>query len=109
MEATAGSGRANPTWAIIGAALLVLLIGGGIVFWRVANPERVPAPASFTQFKAGDQSFQCEYPAGWDSSGASSGAIASGAHFQKASAMIDVTSDLTGSLMGDIARASSQQ
>ena len=102
------SNRTGSPWAIIAVVLVVVLAGGGIVFWKLSNPERVSAPTAFTVFKAGDQSFQCEYPQGWQTAAAEAGAIASGALFQKASAKIDITADLAGSLMGDIARSSNQ-
>jgi hypothetical protein len=66
--------------------------------------ERAAAPASYTAYTAPDKAFKCMAPAGWEASSSSSQAVMSGAVFHKGSAVIDITADLQGSLMGDIVR-----
>ncbi len=67
--------------------------------------EKLTAPTSYAQFKASDGAFQCDYPSGWESRSAAGQGVMSAGVFKKGGALIDVTADLQGSLMGDIARS----
>lgn len=94
--------------------ILVLLAVGALVlgalfFLQASKPERTAAPTKYARFIAPDRSFVCEAPAGWDKKSAGAHGIMSGALFTNGKAKIDITSDLQGSLMGDIARATSAQ
>lgn len=89
----------------------VLFVGAliAIFFLRASKPAPIAAPAAFAPYKAADGSFACLGPKGWQRQGGASGAIRAGVLFQQDAAKIDVSSDLAGSLMGDIARASNAQ
>jgi len=89
----------------IAAGVLALVAGLGYAGWHSMSPKPVPAVAAFGSYAAPDQSFVCESPTGWQMTSAASGAIQSGALFQSQAARIDITSDLQGSLMGDVARS----
>ena len=64
----------------------------------------VPAPTSYAVYENKDSEFKCEYPADWEAKGG--GKKNHYAKFTKGSAVIDVKTDLTGSIMGDIAASS---
>jgi hypothetical protein len=66
----------------------------------------VEAPASFASYNAKDGSFACEYPDGWETAGGGKGH--QWAKFTSGSAEIKVQTNITGSLMGDIAQARNQ-
>ncbi|MBC8103308.1 MAG: hypothetical protein H7Z41_12030 [Cytophagales bacterium] len=95
-----------------------LLIGGGVLlavvlvalFFTVASrPDHVAAPKVFKPYTAADRSFVCVAPGGWGRRVSSAQGIESRVLFQKGDAKIDIASDLMGSLMGDMARASDAQ
>jgi hypothetical protein len=69
------------------------------------EPARIAAPKEFVKYSASDKSFDCVYPKGWEVTSASSHGVEGGALFKTGLAKIDITSDLAGSLMGDIARS----
>ena len=96
--------RSGPApWVYIVGSLVVLgVLGGGLLFFLKA-PDPVPTPKSFTTYTASDKSFVCQAPAGWETISASAGGVEGGALFKKGDAKIDITADLAGSLMGDIA------
>ncbi len=88
-----------------GRPLVALVFTAGTLLAGCSQPAT--APTSFTTHNATDQSFQCEHPADWEAEGG-------GAHgyyhlrVRRGSAAINVTADLVGSLMGDIARSFGQ-
>ena len=90
--------RASNFRRIIGFIPVAALLLSG------CGQEKAAAPASYTAYTAPDKAFKCLAPAGWETSSSSSQAVNSGALFRKGSAVIDVTADLQGSLMGDIVR-----
>jgi hypothetical protein len=84
------------------AVCLLTLVGGGVFVLTASRPKPVVVPKTFKTFAAADGSFRCEYPEGWKKRSGDSHGIASLARFQSGGAVIDVESDLTGSLMGDM-------
>jgi hypothetical protein len=95
-----------------------VLIGGGVVltlilvvlFFTVASrPDTIAAPQAFKPYAAPDDSFACLAPAGWERRESSSMGIQGQVIFRKGDAKIDIASDLQGSLMGDLARATDTQ
>lgn len=88
---------------------LFTLVGGGFFVVTAAKPKPVPAPKSFSAFKATDGSFACLQPAEWKSSAGGAGGIRSFVNFRREGARIEVSSDLAGSLRGDIAAATNAQ
>ena len=97
----------NPWPMAMGMTGLALftLVGGTFFILFAAKPKPVPAPKSFAVFNATDGSFKCLYPSDWKKRGAGTGGIAAIAEFKMSGANIKVASDLAGSLMGDIAKA----
>ncbi len=89
-------------FCVIAAVVLGLIL-------KAARPAIVSVPTAYTTFNASDGAFSIQQPVGWDSSGSASGAIDSGALFKSGAAKIDVTADLAGSLMGDMAQAQNNQ
>ena len=81
--------------------LSTLLAGNG------CGSSSIPVPTSYAKFNAPDGTFQCDYPAGRESStGGMPGQLRT-ASFTRGGASIHVTADLAGSLLGDIARSGS--
>lgn len=94
----------NP-WPLAGGLItlcLATLVGGGAFVFSRSAPEKITAPTTFSTFKAGDNSFQCDYPSDWHKKSGESQAIASMARFERGNARIEVKADLVGSLMGDM-------
>src|SRR5438046_622159 len=83
----------------LAASVLVLLVG--------CAPEKVAPPASYTKYSAADQAFRCLAPAGWHTQSTSAQATMSSAVFTRGPAKIDITADLQGALLGDIAKSGS--
>jgi len=69
--------------------------------------QAATAPTSFTTYNAKDQSFQCQHPADWEAEGGGAGGYYH-LRVRRGSAAINVTADLVGSLLGDIARSFGQ-
>lgn len=67
----------------------------------------VPAPTSFKTFELKEAGWACEYPEGWDAKGG--GKKNSSATFSKGSAKVSLATDITGSLMGDMASMGQKQ
>jgi hypothetical protein len=95
-----------------------ILIGGGVVltlilfvlFFTVASrPDTIAAPQAFKPYVAPDDSFACLSPTGWERKESASMGIQGQVIFRKGDAKIDIASDLQGSLMGDMARATDAQ
>lgn len=61
----------------------------------------VAAPTSYANYENRDAGWACEYPEGWSADGG--GKKNSWAKFSMGSAKISLATDLTGSLMGDMA------
>ena len=94
------------------------LIGGGIVFVLVlvvlfftvaSQPDSISAPQTFKPYAAPDNSFACLAPTGWERRESSAQGIERQVIFRKGEAKIAIASDLQGSLMGDMARATDAQ
>lgn len=96
-------------WLIgaLGVAFVAAL--AALFFLRASRPSPLPAVQAFVPYKAADNSFACAGPKGWEKQGGASGAIRAGVLFRRDKATIDITSDLAGSLMGDVARANNNQ
>jgi hypothetical protein len=91
----------------IGIGLIVIAAIGFFVS-KLMQPQPIEVPTTFTVFTAGDKSFSCDAPATWDNATATKGnGVAGNATFKYGAARVDVTSDLAGSLWGDIIRATS--
>ena len=99
--------RSNPwpmAWSFTGISSAAMVLGVVYIGFAV-QPERVSAPKSFSAFKAKDGSFSCMAPDGWNKASGEMMGIAGRARFRKGEAEVDITSDLAGSLMADIAKA----
>ena len=92
----------------IGAFFLVVVVAGGLFMFVGRNPPKVDAPTAFVAYTAPDKSFSCQQPEGWDVSDAAGGAVVASAAFMQGGAKIDITSDLSGSLMADINKSFGQ-
>jgi hypothetical protein len=101
--------NSKKTWIGVGLAVLFVALLVVIFIYRAQKPDIIPAPASFAKYSAMDNSFSCDQPAGWDTESAAAGGINSGALFQRDGAKIDISTDLAGSLTGDIVRAQNAQ
>ncbi len=89
---------------IIGATTAVtMVLGSG------CGAKHTAAPTAFVTYKAPDNAFTCAQPSGWATTTVSSEAVMSGVLFKQGAAKIDITSDLAGSLAGDVAKASNAQ
>lgn len=99
----------NPTkaWLLGGGGVASAALLVAIFFLKASKPEIVPAPTRFAAYSAADKSFVCESPDGWAKQGSAAHGIMSGALFKNGPASINITSDLMGSLMGDMAAAGS--
>ena len=95
-----------------------VLIGGGVVltlilvmlFFTVASrPDTIAAPQAFKPYAAPDRSFACLAPTDWDRRESAEHGVQGQVIFRKGDAKIDIASDLQGSLMGDMARATDAQ
>ncbi len=104
-----GEPRSGNPWPLaMGLTLLCLVVvfGGGAYVVMAARPERVTkAPAQFKSYTAKDQSFKCLQPEGWQVDGGALGGVRAAATFTQGGAKIRVSSDLEGSLMGDISKS----
>ena len=87
----------------LGVLVVAALVA--IFVFQASKPEPLKAPTAFAPFVASDKSFACESPVGWKSASAAEHAVTQGVLFKNGSAKIDITADLAGSLMGDIAAA----
>jgi len=101
--------RSPQVWLLGGLGLVFVGVLVALFFLRASKPSPIPAPAAFVPYKAADGSFACLGPKGWEKQGGASGAIRAGVLFKRDKAAIDITSDLAGSLMGDMARANNSQ
>lgn len=103
-----GEGKSANPWhlaSILTVVCVAILGAGGTYVVLASKPERVTAPKSLIPFTAKDKSFTCTYPEGWkvrDGAGQSTHAYA---YFSKGGARLRVSSDLQGSLMGDIGKS----
>lgn len=103
-----GEGKSGNPWqlaAILTLVCLGVLGGGGTYIVMAARPERVTAPKQLKPFTAKDKSFTCVYPDGWKVRDGAGQSIHSYAYFSQGGARIRVTTDLAGSLMGDISKS----
>ncbi len=99
--------RGLPGAAKAGIALAVLVVIALVMLFafKGRQAERVAAPTGYTAYKAKDNSFVCELPAGWKQKGGAAGSITSGVTAVKGGASIDITYDLAGSLRGDMEKS----
>lgn len=95
--------------ALIGLGVFLLIALVAIFFLKARKPESVPAPKALRPYTAPDKSFICKVPQEWRRQETGGMGIMSGVKVEKASAQIDIMSDLQGSLMGDMARAQNAQ
>lgn len=93
-----------PWMIIVGGIVFVAAMGGAGAFF-MRPPAPVQAPKAFAPYTAADKSFLCQAPQGWKTVGGSAGGMTGGALFSSGDAKIDITADLAGSLVGDIAAA----
>jgi hypothetical protein len=96
-------------WIFVPLGTLVMLFTAVMAFLTMRPKEVITAPTGFTAYVASDRSFTCQAPQGWNTTSVSSHAVMGGALFQRGSAKIDITTDLAGSLMGDIAVSADRQ
>ncbi len=105
-----GQARVRNTAVGVAAAVVLVVVVGGLIWWhRYTHPPIVPAPIGFTTYNAPDGGFQVSEPIGWTTDASSSMATDSGIRFKSGSCKILVSSDLSGSLMADIAQSQSAQ
>jgi hypothetical protein len=93
-------------WMIIVGGIVFVAAMGGVGALLMRPPAPVTAPKAFTAYTASDKAFACQAPQGWETVSSGSGGMNSGALFKNGDAKIDITADLAGSLVGDIAAAS---
>jgi hypothetical protein len=79
------------------------LAGFGLASLAGCGGGNVPAPTAYKQYDNKDSEWNCEYPADWNVKGG--GKKNHYGTFTKGSAKIKVSTDLTGSLFGDMAAA----
>ena len=101
--------KATRTWLLIGLGVVAVVALVLIFIFKASKPEVISAPTAFVTFTAPDKSFACEAPSDWQRQGMSLHGTTGGARFEKGAAKIAILADLQGSLMGDIARATSAQ
>lgn len=92
----------------IGVALLGA-IAAIFMYTAQASPGPAVAVAEYVPYEVPDKAFACVAPKGWEQQEASAHAIRSTALFKDGHAKIDITADLSGSLMGDIMTAQNNQ
>jgi hypothetical protein len=100
-------GPKNP-WKLAGAltAVFCFTLVGGLAFIVMSfQPQPIKPVTGFAKFTTKDQAFSCVYPQGWKTRSFGSGGVLSGGEFKQGSASISVTSDLAGSLVADISKA----
>lgn len=103
-----GEGKSGNPWQLAGILTLVCLLvlgGGGTYVVMAARPERVTKPASLKPYTAKDKSFACIYPDGWKLRDGAGQSMHSFASFTRGGARIRISTDLSGSLMGDISKS----
>jgi hypothetical protein len=66
-------------------------------------------PTSFVTFQPSDSAFVCDAPSGWENSKFAQMDTDSGGNFVSGPATINITSSLTGGLLGDMANANNAQ
>ena len=64
------------------------------------------APTGYANYNAKNGAFACDYPENWESDGG--GKSNHWAKFTSGSALVRIKTDITGSLMGDIAQSQNQ-
>ena len=103
--------RRKPNVALIIIGSLVAVAVPSLLghFLTRGDGGPVTAPSGYTAYTASDKSFAWVAPQGWSIQGVGANAVVGGALFKKGSAKIDITADLAGSLMGDIAGAADRQ
>ena len=105
-----GQARVRNIAVGIAAAIVIAVVVGGLILWhRHTHPPIVPAPLGFTTYNAPDGGFQVAQPQGWTTDASSSMATDSGIKFKNGPCKIIVSSDLSGSLMADIAQSQNTQ
>ena len=83
--------RLHRLLSVISLGVVLAGCGGGAV----------PAPTAYKEYAAKESSFTVQYPDGWDVKGGGKGNHC--AKFSKSSALISVSTNLSDSLMGDLA------
>lgn len=73
------------------------------------NAPAAKAPIGFSDYSLPDKSVACQSPDGWARSESAGNGIMSGADFTSGTAKVAIFSDLQGSLMADMSRASNAQ
>ncbi|MES2460432.1 MAG: hypothetical protein V4671_07600 [Armatimonadota bacterium] len=94
---------------LIGGGVLLTLILVVLFFTVASQPDTIAAPQAFKPYSAPDNSFACLAPTGWERKESAAQGIQGQVIFRKGEAKIDIASDLQGSLMGDLARATDAQ
>lgn len=103
-----GEGKSGNPWqlAIVLTLVCLFVLGaGGTYVVMASKPERVTAPKSLKPYTAKDKSFACVYPEGWKLNDGAGGSTQAFATWTKGGARLQVSSDLAGSLMGDISKS----
>lgn len=88
-----------------GALSILLAIAVGILALAGCGPAVVPS--QFSSYVSSDGSFKCDAPGGWSMTGGGMNGNYN-ATFTSGSASINVTADVTGSLLADIAKNNNQ-
>lgn len=93
----------------IALGLSIAVIAAVAFFVIGKKPELARAPTKFVPFTASDNAFAGQAPDGWKREQSGGGGIMSGVAMTQGRSRISVHSDLQGSLMADISRASDAQ
>jgi hypothetical protein len=85
----------------------LLFLALGVAFSVESGCSRAVVPSAFTTYTAEDQSFQCDAPAGWATTGGGKNGNYN-ATFSSGGAEISVTVDVMGSVLGDMANTANR-
>ena len=102
-KAKSGVGQSPALIGGICVLVLALLIGVPLLFF--GEDEPVQQPASYAKFSHSvEQTFQCEYPAGWTVESGGTSGVPVWAKFENGEVKIRVRSSMGASAIGDIAK-----
>ena len=87
--------------------LSLVVLGAVAASLSGCGSEPIPAPTAYAPFELKDGGWACDYPEGWSADGG--GKKNSWATFAKGSAKIKLQTDVSGSVLGDMASLGQRQ